>query len=112
MNYSKSKNILNKAKNLEKITTYLNKGYNMNKKWNKNNLKLSILINECINIEKNFEEISGINNSFKNLDINLNTKIIFVPEKEELNNFLEKKKISEILSKQKISSITHLNTIL
>ena len=48
------------------------------------------MINECINIEKNLEEINVINNSLKNLDINFSTKIIFVPEKVKLNNFIEK----------------------
>ena len=74
----------------EKISSYLTKGYDINKKWNNTDIKLSILINECINIEKNLEEINVINNSLKNLDINFSTKIIFVPEKDELNNFIEK----------------------
>ena len=50
----------------EKIKSCLNKGININKKLNKENIELNLFINECLDIEKTINEINIINNNIKN----------------------------------------------
>ena len=85
----------------EKISSCLNKGYEISKKWNDTQIKLNSLINECINIQKNLDEIKLINSNIKKFDINLNTQIVFNPEKAELNSFIEQiKSFGQIIQKK------------
>ena len=61
--------------------------YNDEDTWNDKN-KLSLLINDCINIEKNISDISEINSNIqRNLDVDLNIKFNY----ENIN------KISELM---------------
>ena len=94
--------IVKESQNLaQKIKSCLNKGYNINKKWNTKDTKLNFLINECINIEKELNEINIINTNIKKCDINFTSRILFSPQKEEINTFLEKiKNFGEIISKK------------
>ena len=58
------------------------------KEWNNN--KLNILINDCINIENNINNIKEMEEKIKKSNLNKN-KILFLPKKEnEINEFLEK----------------------
>ena len=88
-----NEDIIKESENLpNKIKSFLDKGYNINKKWNNSseNIKLNSIINDCINIQKGINEINIIYTNIKKCDINNNTKIIFLPEKEEINTFIEK----------------------
>ena len=70
-----------------KIKNYLEKGKLMDNEW-KNEEKLNSLINDCINIEENINEINNINLKLKMCNSNkLNIK--FSPPEEEINNFLK-----------------------
>jgi len=86
-NYFKEE-IIHQNENLpNKIIESIERGKSIEKEWYKK--KLNILINDCINIEKNIENVKEMN---KNIDrCNLNKKKIkFWPEKEnEVNDFLE-----------------------
>ena len=57
--------LIKERKNLtNKIKTAIDKGKIIDKEWNENNL--SSLINDCIKIENNIEEINMINNNIIN----------------------------------------------
>ena len=56
--------------------------------WNDDN-KLSLLLNDCINIEKNIEYINVINKHLSEINERNINLIRFVPEdQQEINNFL------------------------
>lgn len=85
-----NEDIVKESENLpDKIKNCLNKGIDVNKKWNMKNIELNLLINECLDIEKIINEINIINNNIKKLDINYNTRIRFKPENEEIKIFNE-----------------------
>jgi hypothetical protein len=77
-------NIFNEDKISEelsnKIETNLEKGKKINEDWNEN--KLSLLINDCINIEKSMKEFNLVNE-------NVNMDNEFKYKKEELNSILK-----------------------
>ena len=84
---SMKKNIINKLEEApKKIESFLNKGKLIENKWKENNLSISIT--QCLNIEKNLEEI----NSYKDI-INKNTGnnllLKFKPEMNNINDFLD-----------------------
>ena len=83
-----------------KIQLSLEKGRKINDEWEKNNL--SSLINDCIIIEENINDINKINENIQKYN-SFNAKIIFEPEENEINKFLEKIKIfgsiKEIINK-------------
>ena len=54
---------------------------------NKN--KLNLLINDCINIEKNIDEINKIKEKIKKCNSNKTTKIKFNQNEDEINIFIE-----------------------
>ena len=67
--------LIKKYKKLpKKIELSLENGKNVNKFWNEHN-KLSSLINDCINIEKNIEHINEINEKILKGKANINLKI-------------------------------------
>jgi len=82
----------NKLKKIEKlpeiIKTNLNKGKTVDKDWN-SDYKLNSLINDCITIEK---ELDNINKEIEYMNkYNTNKKIKFIPEDEyQINTFLER----------------------
>ena len=81
-------NIINKSKILpKKIKITLEKGKSIENEWNNEN-KLNSLINDCINIENNIKDIDLINDNIDKLKEFENIKIIFVPENNSLNNFI------------------------
>ena len=69
-----------------KIKNSLTKGKLINEHWNEN--KLNSLINDCLNIERNIENINKINESVKKNN-SKNISLIFYPEEDEINRFLE-----------------------
>ena len=76
-----------------KIKLSLEKGKIINEKWNEENNQINSLINDCINIENNIKEINIINENIKKFNTNKNQKIIFSPEENDINIFLESIKI-------------------
>jgi len=69
-----------------KIKISLEKGKLIDKEWNDDNL--NSLINDCINIENNIEEINKINENIKKCNLNKNMKIIYNIEEEQINNLI------------------------
>ena len=71
-----------------KIKYSLEKGKITEEEWKDKN-KLSSIIHECLNIEKNIISINIINNIIKQSKINMKTKIKFYPEeKNDINKIL------------------------
>ena len=64
-----------------KIKISLEKGNQIKNEWNKNNLPS--LINDCINIENNIKDINSLKENL-NKTIDMNTKIQFINDEEEL----------------------------
>ena len=85
-----NENILTDCEKLpDKIISSLNNGKKMNEKWNEEN-KLNILIHDCINIEKNINEINSINENILKCKSLNEIKITFLPDEEnEIQNFLQ-----------------------
>jgi len=77
-----------------KIKISLERGKIIEKEWNNDN-KLNSLINDCINIENNINEINTINNKIQNIkDYNDNIVIKFLPDEEnKIDEFLGKIKL-------------------
>ena len=81
-----------------KIKKLLEKGRSINEEWNKES-NLILLINNCINIENDFKNISSIEENLKKFNMKEKIDIKFYPENdEEINNFLEKIRQIRILS--------------
>ena len=87
--FVKEELIRNIDKLANKIEISLERGKVINKDWNDNS-KLSLLINDCINIEKNTQDLKTVNESFKNCNKEKIDKIKFIPEDEsKINIFLK-----------------------
>ena len=78
--------------NIEKLPSNiklsLENGKNINKFWNDKN-KLSSLINDCIKIEKNIENINELNEKILKIKENINLEIIFNPEEIQNHYIVE-----------------------
>ena len=99
-------NIIKEIEKLpNKIKLSLEKSNLTDKEYN-DDKKLKIFINDCINIEKNIEEINILNESLKNLNTSKELKFVFNPEnEEEINNFLKIiKSFGELGEESKIKS--------
>ena len=89
--YFKEEIIKNIEKLPDKIKISLEKGKSLNKDYQNNQFKLSLLMNECLNIENNIKEINVINqkinkcNNLNNFKINLN-----IETEQGINNFIKK----------------------
>ena len=75
----------------DKIKISLDKGKSIEKEWN--NKELNLMINGCINIEKNIKEINIINESIKKINSKKNINVKINIEEKEINNFIQKIKI-------------------
>ena len=77
-----------------KVKLSLEQGKNIEKEWNEE-IKLSSLINDCINIEKDINDINIINDKIKNINnYENNIEIKFLPNEEnQINDFLSKLKL-------------------
>jgi len=69
-----------------KIKISLEKGKLIDKEWNDDNL--NCLINDCVNIENNIEEINKINENIKKCNLNKDKKIFYNIEEEDNNNLI------------------------
>jgi len=85
-----NENIIKDCEKLpNKIKISLENGKKMNEKWNEEN-KLNLLINDCISIENNINEINLINVNITKCQNLSEIKINFYPEEEnEIQKFLE-----------------------
>ena len=75
----------------EKIKITLDKGKIIDKELD--NKDLVLIINNCINIENNIIDINNLNENIKKCNSNKNIKYKFIPEEDQLNDFLEKIKL-------------------
>ena len=88
-----NEDIIKKSEKLpEKIKKTLEKGNIIDNEWNDNN-KLNSLINMCINVENNINEINIINENIKKCNTNKKFNISFKPNETGINSFIEKVKI-------------------
>ena len=71
-----------------KVKIKKKKGKLINNEWNDNN-KLNSIINDCINIENNIKNINLINSNIYKLKLNNDIKFNFIPEKEDLDKFIQ-----------------------
>ena len=80
--------IIKKSEKLpNKIKKSIEKGKIIDKEWNENNL--SSLINDCINIENNINEINILNDNINKCNSNKDIKIIYNIKEEQINNILD-----------------------
>ena len=84
--YFKEDIIKESEKLSNKIKISLEKGKLIDKEWNEDNL--NSLINDCVNIENNIEEINKINENIKKCNLNKNMKITYNIEEEEIKNLI------------------------
>ena len=70
-----------------KIKKSIEKGKIIEKEWDEYNL--SSLINDCIIIENNINDINKINDNIKKSNINKNNKILYNIEEEQINNLID-----------------------
>ena len=84
------KNIIKNCEKLpNKIKNSLEKGKKIGNEW-KNENKLCSLINDCINIENNINDIKIIDKSIKNCNNLIYLNLNFSPEEnKEIKNFWE-----------------------
>ena len=89
--FSFSDEFIKKSKKLpSKLEYYLKKGINLLDKWEEDekNGKLNLLINDCINIEKNIEKYKKIEEKIKLSNTNINLQ--FIIEENDLKIISEK----------------------
>ncbi len=73
----------------DKVKLSIEKGKAINNDWNdKDQNKLSSLINDCVNIENNITNINKINDSIKKCNLIKDLKIKFSPDKKGIDEFL------------------------
>ena len=82
-------NIINKSDKLpNKIKSILEKGKIIDEGRN-NNMKLNMLINDCINVENSSQEINTIYDFIEKSNSNKNIKIMFIPDDNGINEFIK-----------------------
>ena len=93
-----NEDVIKKSEKLpDKIKISLEKGKLIEKEWN--NKELNLIINDCINIEKNIEDINIINKNIKKLNSKNNINIKISLEEKEINDFLQEiKSFGKILN--------------
>ena len=103
-----NENIIKDSEKLpDKIIASLENGKKMKEKWNEEN-KLNLLINECINIENNINQINSINKNITKCKIFSEIKIKFSPDDEnEIQNYIQKMKTFGQIVKDNNEKITN-----
>ena len=87
--YFNDEDIIKKIEKLpNRIKLSLEKGKLIENEWNEQDNKLNSLINDCINIENNLNDITKLNDNIKKCN-NINADIIFSPEENDINSFIE-----------------------
>ena len=95
-----------------KIKISLEKGKLLDNEWDNDN-KLYTLINICINIENNIKDINILKDKIKNFNDNINTNIIFYPDKEkDINIFIDKIKCFGKIEDDNIFNIYKISKII
>ena len=89
------------AKLPNKVKISLEKGKEIENKWD--NIKLNLLINNCINIEININEINQLNQNLNNINSE-NIGIKFYPKEDGINQFLDSMKTFGELTSNKFDS--------
>ena len=74
-----------------KIKTSLENGKKIIKDWNEN--KLNFLVNDCINIENNIQEINKLEKIIKQSNLNDSSNVRFIQTEEEISIIIESIKI-------------------
>ena len=88
-----------------KIKLSLEKGKIIDNDWNDNN-KLRSIINNCINIEENIENIIMVNENIKKCKLNNNANIDFKIEDDYFNNFIKSiKSLGKLYEKCNLDSL-------
>ena len=109
--YPDEKLILNYEKIPKKINAILDKRNSLDEQFNDSCL-LNSFINDCINIEKDFNEIQEIVELIDKYDVNKEVKLFFYPDKEseELNRFYEDiKSFGNIYQKENNDKFFYIN---
>ena len=88
----------------KKIKKSLDKGKLIDNDWN-DNLILSSMINDCINIEKMIKNINIINEKIKKCNSNIEQKLEFEPNEEQIDNLMRTIKTFKILNDNKFDSL-------
>ena len=70
----------------EKVKISLEKGKSLLKDWNEDDL--SNIINDCIQIEKNIEDINIITEKIKKFNLNDNIEVV-IPDEDDINKVIE-----------------------
>ena len=84
-----NENIIKESEKLpNKIQKSLKETKINEEEWNDNN-QLNNYINNCINIEKNIDYIKEINENIKKVSLNKDLEILFAPEDNEINKFID-----------------------
>ena len=93
-----SKDAIKESEKLpNEIKFSLEKGKLINEQWDNEDIKLNSKINDCINIEKNINDIHLIHQNIKKYNINKNISINFSLDEHEMEKFTENlKKFGEI----------------
>ena len=83
--------VKNSEKFPNKIKLSIEKGKIIEKEINNDNNKISIFVNDCLNIENNIKDIMNIKDSIEKCKNSFNSKITFYPEedKDEINKFID-----------------------
>ena len=89
-NFYFNKDIIKESEKLpNQIKISLDKGKSIDSQWDDENIKLNSLINDCLNIEKNINDINILNENVKKYNIGKNITINLSPREHEINDFLE-----------------------
>ena len=100
--YFIKEDIIEKSEKLpNKIKSVIEKGKIIDKGKN-DNIKINILIHDCINVENSVKEINTIYELMEKCDSNKTIEIMFTPDDNGINKFIEQKEYLEILSIVKI----------
>ena len=100
--YFIKEDIIEKSEKLpNKIKSVIEKGKIIDKGKN-DNIKLNLLINDNINVENSVKEINTIYELMEKCDSNKTIEIMFTPDDNGINKFIEQKEYLEILSIVKI----------
>ena len=84
-----NESIIKKSEKIpENIKISLEKGKLIGDQWNDNS-KLCFLIHDCINIENNIKDINIIKENIEKCNSYQNLKVKFLPEENEINNFIK-----------------------
>ena len=95
----------------KKVELFLNKGKTLDKEYDEN--KIGLLINDCLNIEKNVTDINNLKNKIKKCNDSIDLKITFYPEEEEINQILMQiKKFGTVIKLDLFKSSAIINNLI